>query len=64
VHSCHPEQLLALHHVHRAELQRAVAASREAAARRDRARAVRLAARAERLAVRAEQRALARPRTA
>lgn len=64
MHTFHPEQLLALQHVHRAELQRAVAASRDEAARRDRARAVRLAAKAERLAVRAARRALALPRPA
>jgi len=64
VHTYHPEQVLALHHVHRTELQRAVAASREEAVRRDRTRAVRLAARAERFAVRAARRALVRPHTA
>jgi len=64
VHTYHPDQVLALHHVHRAELQRAVAASREEAVRRDRTRAVRLAARAERFAVRAARRALVRPHTA
>ncbi len=62
MHAYHPDQLLALSHLHRTELERAASASRDHAVRRDRARAVRLAAKAERLSARAARRALTAPR--